>query len=289
MTEIEKKIIRNALDEDAGKGDATTRATIDFQKKGKAFFLAKADGVLSGLEAARETFAIYSEMSAGTSSIRFEDLANDGESITKGKRLATIEAPLHVILTAERVALNLMQRMSGIATMTKKFADAVSGTKAVILDTRKTAPLLRPFDRYAVRCGGGKNHRYDLAEMILVKDNHIAANDGDVLAVVKELKEYFKTNPKIPVEIEVTSLDEFKVLLENGKGLVDRVMFDNFPLEKLREGVAMNNSAFETEASGGVNLSSVRAIAETGVDFISVGALTHSVTGLDISLKIESK
>jgi nicotinate-nucleotide pyrophosphorylase (carboxylating) len=286
MSELEKKIIHDALEEDAGRGDVTTAASIDPGQRGKTYFLAKADGILSGIDVAGESFLLYAERTSRKDKVTFEKKAADGASITKGRTLATLDAPLDIILTAERVALNFMQRMSGIATMTREFVNAVAGTNAIILDTRKTAPLLRPFDRYAVVCGGGKNHRYALDDMILVKDNHIAANKGDVLAVVKKLQEYFKKNPKIPVEIEVTSLDQFKVLLENGKGLVDRVMFDNFSLEKLREGVAMNSNTFEIEASGGVNLSTVRAIAETGVDFISVGALTHSVTGLDISLEI---
>jgi nicotinate-nucleotide pyrophosphorylase (carboxylating) len=179
--------------------------------------------------------------------------------------------------------------MSGIATLTREFVKAVTGTKAKILDTRKTAPLLRPFDRYAVLCGGGKNHRYSLAEMILVKDNHIAANGMSIETVLDKLKKYFVNNahPLIPVEIEVTSLEQLQIVLDHGKNIINRVLLDNFELEKLHEAVLLNAGSFETETSGGVNLHTVRAIAETGVDYISVGALTHSVTGLDISLEVE--
>ena len=193
------------------------------------------------------------------------------------------------LLGAERVALNFLQRMSGIATLTRSFVDAIAGTGATILDTRKTAPLLRPFDRYAVRAGGGTNHRYSLSDMVLVKDNHIAANDGDIGLVIAKLIKFF-ANPEravVPVEFEVTSLDQFEEVLRLGPGIIDRVLFDNFELERLHEAIRMNNGIFETEASGGVNLETVRAIAETGVNFISVGALTHSVRALDISLEIE--
>ncbi|HEX5316116.1 MAG TPA: nicotinate-nucleotide diphosphorylase (carboxylating), partial [Candidatus Kapabacteria bacterium] len=179
--------------------------------------------------------------------------------------------------------------MSGIATMTRAFVDAVAGTGAVILDTRKTAPLLRPFDREAVRAGGGTNHRYGLGDMVLIKDNHIAANDGDIEKVIAKTREFF-ANPervRVPVEIEVTSLDQFEVVLRLGTGIIDRVLFDNFSIDVLPRAVQLNHGAFETEASGGITLETVRAVAETGVNFISVGALTHSVRALDISFEIE--
>jgi nicotinate-nucleotide pyrophosphorylase (carboxylating) len=287
ITDLMRSLITQALEEDTGRGDPTTAATIDKSQRGKAHFLAKADGILSGIDIAGEVFTLYKQQSGISGDIHFTGLVNDSSVVTKGTKLAEIEAPLAVIVTAERVALNLLQRMSGIATLTNEYVKLTEGTKAKILDTRKTAPLLRPFDRYGVVCGGGTNHRYSLAEMIMAKDNHLAANGNDIAKVVDKLRTYFSSHPKLPVEIEVTSLEQFDGLLASGKGIVTRVMFDNFALEDLRKGVEMNDNTFETEASGGVNLTTVKAIAETGVDFISVGALTHSVTGLDISLEVE--
>ena len=290
LSDIERSRIRIALVEDGGRGDVTTLATVPEGAQGIGTFLAKADGVLAGLDAARYAFLLY-EVQHGISSSDFEfkELLTDGARLKKGDKIATLRAELHTLLAAERVALNLLQRMSGIATMTRAFVDAVAGTKAVILDTRKTAPLLRPFDRYAVRIGGATNHRYSLSEMILVKDNHLAANGGDIPTVIERIKEYFThpENERVPVEIEVTNLEQLDEVLRHGVGTVNRVMFDNFVLSKMRDAVDLNNGVFETEASGGVNIQTVRQIAETGVDFISVGALTHSVMGLDISFEIE--
>jgi nicotinate-nucleotide pyrophosphorylase (carboxylating) len=286
MTDIERSLIIQALEEDAGRGDVTTAATIDPKISGTAYFLAKAGGILSGIDIACEVFRIYAERSKREQLVRFEKKVIDGKNISFGDHLAEVHAPLDILLTAERVSLNLLQRMSGIASMTHEYVKAVQGTNAKILDTRKTAPLLRPFDRYAVLCGGGKNHRYSLAEMILVKDNHIAANGMDILAVIKKLQIYFQSHNLIPVEIEVTNVEQLQIIMNHGKDLVTRVLLDNFEIDNLRKAVAINAGTFETEASGGVNLSTVRAIAETGVDYISVGALTHSVKGLDISLEI---
>jgi len=286
MTELERSLIIQALDEDTGRGDPTTAATIDPSIQGSAYFLAKADGILAGIDIAGEVFSLYAAKSNRTKDVRFEKKISDGSSIKRGDNLAEFHAPLDILLTAERVALNLLQRMSGIATLTNEYVKAVQHTKAKILDTRKTAPLLRPFDRYGVLCGGGKNHRYSLAEMILVKDNHIAANGMNIELVLEKLKTYFQSHPLIPVEIEVTSSEQLQIVLQHGKNIVNSVLLDNFELEKLREAVTLNADTFETEASGGVNLRNVRAIAETGVNYISVGALTHSVSGLDISLEI---
>jgi nicotinate-nucleotide pyrophosphorylase (carboxylating) len=289
MTNLERTIIIQALDEDAGLGDPTTAATINPTIMGSAFFLAKAGGVLSGIDIASEVFRLYAEKSGRENTVRFEKKSHDGDLISSGDHLAKITAPLDILLTAERVSLNLLQRMSGIATLTREYVKSVKGTKATILDTRKTAPLLRPFDRYGVLCGGGKNHRYSLAEMILVKDNHIAANGGDIKLVLDKLRKYFSGGEHhlIPIEIEVTSTEQLQITLDHGKNLVNRVLLDNFEIEKLRAAVELNVGTFETEASGGVNLNTVCAIAETGVDYISVGALTHSVIGLDISLEID--
>ncbi|MFI5264271.1 MAG: carboxylating nicotinate-nucleotide diphosphorylase [Candidatus Kapaibacterium sp.] len=288
MTDLERSLIIQALEEDAGRGDPTTAATIDPSLFGQAYFLAKAEGILAGIDIAGEVFSLFAAKSKREKDIRFEKKISDGKRVSQGDHLAVLNAPLDILLTAERVSLNLLQRMSGIATLTHEFVKAVKGTHACILDTRKTAPLLRPFDRYGVLCGGGKNHRYSLGEMILVKDNHIAANQLNIEHVLKKLRAYFQKGEKlIPVEIEVTSVEQLGIVLDHGKNLVGRVLFDNFEIEQLREAVTITGGIFETEASGGVNLTTVRAIAETGVDYISVGALTHSVIGLDISLEID--
>ncbi len=287
MSLEELSIIVSALDEDTGSGDPTTEATVDPTINGTAFFLAKENGMLSGIEYACEVFNVYAKRSDREAAVTHQIIIQDGTPVKIGDRVAVISAPLDIILTAERVALNILQRMCGIATMTAQFVEAIRGTGATILDTRKTVPLLRPFDRYAVKSGGGSNHRYSLGDMILVKDNHIAANDMNIMLVIEKLRTYFSTRTKIPVELEVTSLAQFAIVQEFGVGIINRVLFDNFKLEDLRQGVVLNNGVFETEASGGVNLSTVREIAETGVNYISVGALTHSVKGLDISLEVE--
>jgi nicotinate-nucleotide pyrophosphorylase (carboxylating) len=290
LSDIERQRIRIALVEDEGREDVTTLATVDEEADGIGTFIAKADGIVAGLDIACHSFSLYETIHGKFSpTFEFIKLAENGNSVRAGDILATIRARMHTLLAAERVALNFLQRISGIATLTRAFVDAVSGTGAIILDTRKTAPLLRPFDRYAVRAGGGSNHRYSLSDMVLVKDNHIAANDGNVGLVIAKLIEFF-ANPDravVPVEIEVTSLEQFDEVLRLGRGIINRVLFDNFDVGTLREAVRMNNRAFETEASGGVTLETVRAIAEAGVNFISVGALTHSVRALDISFEIE--
>jgi nicotinate-nucleotide pyrophosphorylase (carboxylating) len=290
LSDIERQRIRIALVEDGGTADVTSLATISESDEGTGTLLAKADGILAGLDIARHTFLLYEVLHGKESPIfEFTDMILDGSIVRAGDEIARVRAQLRTLLAAERVALNFLQRMSGIATLTRAFVDAVAGTSATILDTRKTAPLLRPFDRYAVRAGGGTNHRYSLSDMILVKDNHIAANGGDIQRVIELLKEFFADPDRaiVPVEIEVTSLDQLETVLRFGNGVVDRVMFDNFEIVKLREAVELNHGIFETEASGGVTLHTVRAIAETGVNYISVGALTHSVRALDISFEIE--
>ena len=290
LSDIERSRIRIALIEDAGKGDPTTEAIVPEEALGRGAFLVKQPGVLAGLDIARQVFEIFEEQTGAKSPIfEYREFAEDGTSVKAGDVVAEVRGRLRTLLTAERVALNLLQRMSGIATLTHRFVEAIHGTGATILDTRKTAPLLRPFDRYAVRAGGGTNHRYGLSDMILVKDNHIAAAGGSIPLVLERLAQHFAIPEvvRVPVEVEVTSLAQFSELLIHGKGIVQRVLFDNFDNVMLREGVKMNGGTFEMEASGGVTLERVRSIAETGVHFISVGALTHSVLGLDISLEIE--
>jgi nicotinate-nucleotide pyrophosphorylase (carboxylating) len=290
LSDIERQRIRIALVEDGGTSDVTSLATISETAEGTGTLLAKADGILAGLNIARHTFLLYEVLHGKESPIfEFTDMIPDGARVKAGDKIAIVRAQLRTLLAAERVALNFLQRMSGIATLTHRFVNAVEGTAATILDTRKTAPLLRPFDRYAVRAGGGTNHRYSLSDMVLVKDNHIAANGGDIQRVIEQLREFFAApdRAQVPVEIEVTSLEQLETILQFGEGIVDRVMFDNFEIGKLREAVELNNGVFETEASGGVKLETVRSIAKTGVNFISVGALTHSVKALDISFEIE--
>lgn len=291
LSDIERQRLRIALVEDIGCEDITSLATVDEDADGIGTFLAKADGILAGIDVAGHAFSTF-ETIHGVSSPIFEFIKklNDGQQVRVGDAIATIRARLRTLLGAERVALNFLQRMSGIATMTREFVDRVAGTGTIILDTRKTAPLLRPFDRYAVRMGGGTNHRYGLTDMVLVKDNHIAANDGDIERVITKLREFF-ANPertRVPVEIEVTSIAQFEEVFRFGSGIVNRVLFDNFELGSLREVVKLNNAIFETEASGGITLETVRPVAETGVNFISVGTLTHSVRAMDISLEIET-
>ena len=281
ITDAMRDRIREALREDIPTIDITSAATVSTGAMGEASFVAKAEGILSGVDIALEVFSLVAGDTVG-----IEKHINDGAILKKGEKIAAVKGSLRTLLAGERTALNLLQRMSGIATTTRKYVDAIHGTKATILDTRKTVPLLRPFDRYAVRTGGAENHRYSLSDMVLVKDNHIAANAGNVETVVSKLKEYFSKEPKVKVEIEITKLDQLSILLDKGTGIVDRVMFDNFPLEDLAEGIQMNDGTFETEASGGITLATIRHVAETGVDFISVGALTHSVTALDISLEM---
>jgi nicotinate-nucleotide pyrophosphorylase (carboxylating) len=290
LSDIERQRIRIALIEDGGREDVTTLAIVSNDAEGTGTFIAKANGIIAGLDIAWHCFSLY-ETIHGIASPTFEFArnANEGKAVEAGETLGFVRARMGTLLAAERVALNFLQRISGIATLTRSFVDAVDGTGATILDTRKTAPLLRPFDRYAVRAGGGSNHRYSLSDMVLVKDNHIAANDGDIGLVIAKIIEFFlqPNRERVPVEIEVTSLEQFDEVLRLGPGIVDRVMFDNFEIGMLREAVRMNNSVFETESSGGVTLDTVRAIAKTGVNFISVGALTHSVRALDISFEIE--
>ena len=290
LSDIERQRIRIALVEDGGREDVTTLATINEGAEGVGTFIAKANGIIAGIDIARHCFSLYEIIHGITSpTFEFTQIIEDGKTVNAGDIVATMSAQMRTLLGAERVALNFLQRISGIATLTRAFVNAVDGTSATILDTRKTAPLLRPFDRYAVRVGGGLNHRYSLTDMVLVKDNHIAANNGDVGLVIAKLTEFF-ANPdrvRVPIEIEVTSLEQFSEVLRLGSGIIDRVLFDNFEIGTLKEAIRINNGAFETEASGGVTLETVRAIAETGVNFISVGALTHSVRALDISFEIE--
>jgi nicotinate-nucleotide pyrophosphorylase (carboxylating) len=270
-----ESIIRRALDEDIGSGDITTECTVPAGVVLKGRFLAKTDGVIAGLELSHRIFSI---LNSGLN-LRFS--FSDADLIHKGDCIGTIQGSGRTILTAERVVLNFMQRMSGIATLTRHFVDAVKHTSAVILDTRKTAPGLRVIDKWAVRLGGGQNHRTGLYDMALIKENHITAA-GSLSRAVSAVRDRYKTSRKI--EVEVRNLIELREALELP---VDMIMLDNFSLEELREAVNICAGKIPLEASGNVNLDTVTAISETGVDFISVGMLTHSVEALDISLIID--
>jgi len=272
MTNNHGDIIRRALEEDIGDGDVTTLCTIppDAVLHGK--FIAKSVGIIAGLEAAKLTFSLVDER------LEFISHVSDGDQVGVKQVFAEVRGPGQAILTGERVALNFLQRMSGIATLTRQFADAVKGTSAVILDTRKTAPGLRVFDKWAVRLGGGQNHRFGLFDMVLIKDNHIAALGG-ISATVACVRA--KDSRKRAIEVEVKNLAELQEALALG---VDRIMLDNMNSEQMREAVRVTSGRVPLEASGNVSLKNVADIAATGVNYISVGMLTHSAKAMDISL-----
>ena len=268
-----KGLIEQALREDVGPGDVTTRAVIPPDVRGKGAILVKAHGVICGLQVAAEVFRAVDER------ISFRPRVREGEPVQPGDVVAEVEGPLRGILTAERTALNFLARLSGIATLTARFVDAVAPYRAVILDTRKTTPGWRVLEKYAVRCGGGRNHRMGLYDMVLIKDNHIAAC-GSISEAVRRVR---AAGVGVPVEVEVKDLDELREALKLG---VDRILLDNFSVEDIAEAVKIAEGRVPLEASGGVTLDNVAAIAATGVDYISVGALTHSAPALDLSLEL---
>ncbi len=269
--EIER-IIRTALEEDIGLGDVTTEVTVTRDTVARAELIAREDFTLAGLDVAAEVFQTLDP------DIRFEKILADGHSVRKGDVLAWLKGKASLLLQGERVALNLLQRMSGIATLTARYVAEVEGTAARIVDTRKTVPGLRALDKYAVRMGGGRNHRIGLFDGVLIKENHIAAAGG-ISAVIERATQRIPHTLKI--EIETRNLAEVEEALQAG---ADIIMLDNMSLDEMRQGVELIAGKAQVEASGGVNLERVRAIAETGVDIISVGALTHSVTAADISM-----
>lgn len=268
-------IIKTALLEDINYLDTTTDYLIDEEQENTARFLAKADGVLCGIDVALRVFTILQEQG-----FEAKVYKHDGDVLEKGDIIAEIRGKTRTLLKGERTALNLLQHMSGVATATRQAVKAVEGTNASIADTRKTLPGLRPLQKYAVTVGGGKNHRYNLSDAAMLKDNHVDAGGGIASAVAK-LRQ--KLGHMTKIELEVRSLDELGQALEAG---VDVIMLDNMSCEEMREAVAITNGRALLEASGGITAETLRAIAETGVDIISMGALTHSVTAFDISLKI---
>jgi nicotinate-nucleotide pyrophosphorylase (carboxylating) len=267
-------LIRTALDEDIGAGDITTWATLPGDAQGIARATAKSALVVAGIDVFGEVFRTLDP------DLAFTALRRDGDRVERGAPLAEVEGSLASILSAERVALNLFQRMSGIATLTRRYCDAVAGLSAKILDTRKTVPGLRILDKYAVRAGGGKNHRFALYDGVLIKDNHIAAA-GSIAAAVQNCRERIPHTLKI--EVEVKDLAELEEALAAG---ADAVLLDNMGLEEMSRAVARVNGKIPLEASGNMTLERVREVAAVGVDLISVGALTHSMTAADISLNV---
>ena len=271
-----QKLVRAALDEDSAFNDITTIATIVSDRRARAALVARNTGTIAGVSLALEAFRQLDPK--GTMRVDRED----GARVSKGDPVILLTGHARGLLGAERVALNFMQRLSGIATLTSKFVDAVKGTKARILDTRKTTPGWRVLEKYAVRAGGGMNHRMDLADKVLIKDNHLAACDGDVALAVRRVQDMAPEGTQIEVECE--SPEQVKRAIDAGAHIV---LLDNMSLDELHECVAIAQGRARTEASGGVNLSTVRAIAETGVDWISVGALTHSPPALDLALDFD--
>jgi nicotinate-nucleotide pyrophosphorylase (carboxylating) len=270
-----KTMILNALQEDIGDGDITTLSTVPPDATVEGTFLAKEKGILAGLEVVRLTFSLLDERVQVTSHV------TDGDWAEKGQRIAAIKGPGRAVLSGERVALNMLQRMSGIATVTRRFVEAVQGTSAIILDTRKTSPGLRLLDKWAVRLGGGQNHRFGLFDMVLIKDNHIAAV-GTISEAVARVRA--ADTRRRAIEVEVKNLAELQEALELN---VDRILLDNMTLAEMREAVCLTNGRVPLEASGNVSLENVAAIAATGVDYISIGMLTHSVQAMDISLLLK--
>lgn len=267
--------VRRALEEDIGDGDATTLFTIPTDATLGGRFVAKEPGVIAGLSVAQLTFRLVDER------VLFTPHVADGDSVQQGQAFAVVSGPCRALLTAERVALNFLQRMSGVATLTRRFVQAVQGTRAVILDTRKTAPGLRLLDKWAVRIGGGQNHRFGLYDMVLIKDNHIAAV-GSISQAVARVRA--ADDQRRPIEVEVRTLAELEEALPLD---VDRILLDNMSRDEMRQAVRITNGRTPLEASGNVTLENVAEVAATGVDYISAGALTHSVRALDISLQLD--
>ena len=268
------KIISLAIEEDIESGDITTNALIPADSKAVAEMTAKADGIISGLDVARKVFKYFD------GEIAWIPYKNDGEKVAKGEKIVRIEGSYRALLTAERTALNILQRMSGIATATSVYVRELKGYKTKLLDTRKTAPGMRLLDKMAVKAGGGTNHRMGLYDMALIKDNHIKVAGG-ITNAVKQVRSAIA--PGIRIEVEVTNLAETAEALTAGAEII---MLDNMTNDAMREAVELINKRAETEASGNMNVQRLKEVASTGVDYISVGALTHSVTALDISMNI---
>lgn len=277
VNELEDRLIDLAFAEDIGDGDHTTLCCIPENAMGKSHLLIKEDGILAGVELAKRVFAKFDP------TMQVEVLINDGTPVKKGDIAMVVTAKVRSLLQTERLMLNIMQRMSGIATMTNKYVERLNGTKTHVLDTRKTTPGLRMLEKQAVKIGGGMNHRIGLFDMILLKDNHIDFCGGITNAITR-CHEYLKEKGlDLKIEIEVRNFDELAEAMNCGG--INRIMLDNFSVADTKKAVDIVGGKFETESSGGITFDTIRDYAECGVDFISVGALTHSVKGLDMSFK----
>jgi nicotinate-nucleotide pyrophosphorylase (carboxylating) len=277
MDQLISELIELAFAEDIGDGDHTTLCCIPLDAMGKSRLIIKEDGVIAGVEMAKRIFYHFDP------DLKVDVFIQDGSEVKKGDIAFTVEGKIQSLLQTERLVLNVMQRMSGIATITRKYVKALEGTHTKVLDTRKTTPGMRLMEKEAVKAGGGANHRIGLFDMILLKDNHVDFAGGIEQAITRA-RQYLKEKGKdLRIEIEVRNFDELAQALKTGG--IDRIMLDNFSIEDTREAVRRINGRYETESSGGITFETLRAYAETGVDYISVGALTHSVKSLDMSLK----
>ena len=275
--ELVDKLIDLSFAEDIGDGDHTTLCCIPEEARGKSRMIIKEEGILAGVKIAEEVFNRFD------STLKVEILINDGTKVKPGDVAMVVEGSVRSLLQTERLMLNIVQRMSGIATITHKYMELLKGTKAKVLDTRKTTPGMRILEKMAVKIGGGENHRIGLFDMILLKDNHVDFAGG-ISNAIDRCHEYLEAkNKDLKIEIEVRSIDELNQVLEHGG--VNRIMLDNFSVEDTRMAVDLIGGKYEIESSGGITLDTIRSYAECGVDYISVGALTHSVKSLDISFK----
>ena len=272
-------LVDEALKEDMGDGDHSTLSCIPAGTSGKAVLKIKQDGILAGMEVAKKIF-LHKEPASS-----FISFKNDGDEMKIGEKAFEVEARVHIILQCERLVLNCMQRMSGIATLTRQYTDQLKGFKTRLLDTRKTTPNFRLLEKEAVRIGGGVNHRFGLFDMIMLKDNHIDYCGGIEKAVEKAYTYVQDKKPGLKIEVETRSLDDVKKVVAIGKGKVFRIMLDNFTPTQVSEALSLINNDFETEASGGITLENIRNYASTGVDYVSVGALIHQAKSVDLSLK----
>lgn len=272
-----KTFVQNALQEDVGDGDHTALATIPSTKKGKCHLLVKENGIIAGIEAAKQIFKIVD------SKFKFTQLINDGDHVKVGDIAFIVEGNTRTLLTLERLVLNIMQRMSAIATKTNHLQNLCKGTKTKVIDTRKTTPGFRFFEKWAVVIGGGANHRFGLFDMIMIKDNHIDFAGG-ILEAIDATHAYLKkTKKKLAIEVETRNLNDVKLILN--KGGFQRIMLDNYTIADTKKAVALIEGKYEVESSGGITEKTIASYAKCGVDFISVGALTHHVKSMDLSLK----
>ena len=276
-----RALVDAALKEDVCDGDHSTLCCIPADAKGKAVLKIKQDGILAGMDVAEKIFA-YKKPSA-----RFKRYKNDGDDMKYGEIAFEVETFVHTILQCERLVLNCMQRMSGIATLTKQYTDKLKGYNTKLLDTRKTTPNFRLLEKEAVRIGGGVNHRFGLFDMIILKDNHIDYSGGLEEAISRAWDYVQRYRPDLKIEVETRSLEDVRKVAEIGKGKVFRIMLDNFKPDGLKQALKIVDGGFETEASGGINLETIQQYAETGVDYVSVGGLIHQAKSLDLSLKAE--